>query len=77
MILGLLTKAFFALRGPKPPPGCNTVKAEDGSVLTDGTAALARWAGYFEELYKADPPTEELSIGDSTPPPCPGPSHWL
>ena len=61
-------RGISALRGSKPPPGCSTVKAVDGSVLTDGSEVLARWAGYFEELYQADPPAGELNIEGISPP---------
>ena len=44
------------LRSSRPPPRCVTVKAADSTTLTGESEIRARWAGYFEELYRADPP---------------------
>ena len=46
----------------KPVPWCNAVRAEGGGLLTDSTEVKARWAGYFERLYQADPPAVELEV---------------
>ncbi|KAG2458531.1 PIEZ2 protein, partial [Polypterus senegalus] len=35
-------------------------------VLTDDTVVVTRWAGYFEQLFKADPPVRMLDISGST-----------
>ncbi|KAF7644749.1 hypothetical protein LDENG_00216460 [Lucifuga dentata] len=50
------------LRSSKPAPCATAVLAANGSVLTDDSAILTRWAGYFEQLYKADPPARMLDI---------------
>ncbi|KAG2456129.1 LIN7B protein, partial [Polypterus senegalus] len=42
------------------------VRAADGMVLTDDTAVLTHWAGYFEQLSKADPLARTLDISGST-----------
>ena len=42
------------LRSSRPPPRCSTVKAADGTTLTGESEIRARWAGYFEELYRVD-----------------------
>ena len=41
---------------PRPWPCCSTVKAAEGTTLTGKSVIQARWAGYFEELYRVDPP---------------------
>ena len=38
------------------PLRCFTVKAADGTTLTGESEIRARWAGYFEELYRVDHP---------------------
>ena len=43
-------------RFSRPPPRCSTVKVADGTALTGESEIRARWAGYFEELYRVDPP---------------------
>ena len=36
--------------------------------MTEESEVKARWAGYFERLYQADPPAVELDIrGDAIP----------
>ena len=50
-------RGIRALRSSKPIPQCTAVRAEGGRLLTE-----ARWAGYFERLYQADPPAVELDI---------------
>ncbi|KAG2459926.1 CNOT2 protein, partial [Polypterus senegalus] len=42
------------------------VRAADGTVLTDDTAVVTRWAGYFKQLFKVDPPARTLDISGST-----------
>ena len=44
-----------------PPSQSLAVRAEGGGLLTS-----ARWAGYFEWLYQADPPAVELDVKDVT-----------
>ena len=34
--------------------------------MTEESEMKARWAGYFERLYQADPPPVELDIGGVT-----------
>ncbi|KAG2459847.1 VNX1 protein, partial [Polypterus senegalus] len=44
--------------------GCK--QRADGTVLTDDTAVVTRWAALFEQLFKADPPARMLDISGST-----------
>ena len=44
----------------KPIPRCTAVREEGGGLLTEESEVKARWAGYFERLYQADPPAVEL-----------------
>jgi exonuclease III len=53
------------LCSPQSAPQPRTIKADDGEVLTDSSQVLTRWAGYFEQLYKADPPVRELTVSDT------------
>jgi hypothetical protein len=53
-------KALLKLRSSASTPRCPTVRAADGAILSDEPAVKARWAGYFEELYRADPPDRGL-----------------
>jgi hypothetical protein len=57
-------RAIRTLRSSKPAPQCVTVKADDGAVLSDASEVRARWAGYFERLYQAEPPSRELNVMD-------------
>ncbi|KAG2467637.1 DYH6 protein, partial [Polypterus senegalus] len=41
-------------------------RAADGTVLTDDTAVMTCWAGYFEQLFKADPLARMLDVSGST-----------
>ena len=34
--------------------------------MTEESEVKARWAGYFERLYQADPPAVELDVGGVT-----------
>ena len=34
--------------------------------MTEVSEVKARWAGYFERLYQADPPAVELDVGGVT-----------
>ena len=47
------------LRSSEPIPRCTAVRAEGGRLLTEESEVKARWAGYFERLYQADPPAVE------------------
>ena len=53
-------RGIRTLRSSRPPPHCSTVKAADGTTLTGESEIRARWAGYFEELYRAEPPGREF-----------------
>ncbi|KAG2455769.1 CP062 protein, partial [Polypterus senegalus] len=50
-------------------------------VLKDDTAIVTRWAGYFEQLFKSDPPATTLNVSgtmvleDDPPISCEPPSH--
>ena len=54
-------RAIRKLRGTAPTPQCFTVRAADGDILTEESAVRDRWSGYFEGLYRADPPDRELA----------------
>ena len=43
-------------------PRHTAVKEEGGGLLTEESEVKARWAGYFERLYQADPPAVELDV---------------
>ena len=45
-----------------PIAQCTAVRAEGGRLLTEESKVKARWAGYFERLYQADPPAVELDV---------------
>ena len=53
-------RGIRALRSSKPPPRCSSVRSADGVTLTEDSEIRARWAGYFEELYSAEPPGREF-----------------
>ncbi len=57
-------RGIQALRSVHPHPQCVSVKADTGEVLSDQDQVRARWAGYFEQLYKADPPVCEGHMGE-------------
>ena len=46
----------------KPIPLCTAFRAEDDGLLTEESEVKARWDGYFELLYQADPLAIELDI---------------
>ena len=48
--------------GVEPIPRCTAVRVEGGGLLTEESKVKARWAGYFERLYQADPPAVELDV---------------
>ena len=49
-------RGICALRSSKLIPRCTAVRAVGGTLLTEESEVKARWAGYFERLYQADPP---------------------
>ena len=55
-------RGILTLRSSKPVPQCTAVREEDGGLLTEESEVKARWAGYFERLYEADPPAVELGV---------------
>ena len=55
-------RGIRALRSSKTIPWCTAVRAEGGGLLTEESEVKARWAGYFERLYQADPPAVELDV---------------
>ena len=55
-------RGICTLRSSKPVPRCTAVRAEGGGVLTEESKVKARWAGYLERLYQADPTAVELDI---------------
>ena len=55
-------RAIRKLRYSGTQPLCPTVRAADGTILSEESAVKARWAGYFEELYRVDPPGREISV---------------
>ena len=58
-------KGICALHSSKAIPRCTAVRAEGGRLLTEESEVKARWAGYFERLYQADPPAVELDIRET------------
>ena len=52
------------MRSSKPVPKCTEVRVEGGGLVTEGSEVKARWVGYFERLYQADPPAVELDVRD-------------
>ncbi len=58
----MLLTGIDAVRSSKPVPRCTAVRAEGGRLLTEESEVKARWAGYFEQLYQADPPAVELDV---------------
>ena len=55
-------RGIHTLCSSKPIPQCTEVRAEGGRLLTEESEVKARWAGYFERLYQADPPAVELDV---------------
>lgn len=55
------------LRSSKSAPRSATIKAANGDLLTETSEVGARWAGYFERLYQADPPSSELHCCETVP----------
>ena len=38
------------------------MRAEGGRLLTEESEVKTHWAGYFEQLYQADPPAVALDV---------------
>ncbi|KAG2463100.1 AKIP1 protein, partial [Polypterus senegalus] len=55
-------RGIEALRTSESVPWRVAVRVADGTVLTGDTAVVTRWAGYFEQLFKADLPGKTLDI---------------
>ena len=53
-------RGIRTLRSSKPIPRCTAVRTEAGRLLTEESELKARWAGYLQRLYQADPPAAEL-----------------
>ena len=60
----LAYRGIQALRSVQSHPRCMSVKADTGEVLSEEDQVRARWADYFEQLYKADPPVHQTDIWD-------------
>ena len=58
-------RGIRALGPSKPAPQCSAVKSDGGVLLTEESDVRARWAEYFEQLYKADPPAVGLDCRDA------------
>ena len=56
------SRGIRALRSSKPFPRCTAVRVEGDELLTEESEVKARWAGYFERLYQADPPVVGLDV---------------
>ena len=61
-----LCRGIWAMRSSKHILRWTAVRAEGGELLTEESEVKARWAGYFEQLYQADPPTVELDVSGVT-----------
>ena len=61
-----LRPAYQALRklNAKPSPQMSAVRSADGQIVSDPDGVRARWAEYFEQLFRVDPPTDSLDAGD-------------
>ena len=40
----------------------STIRTADGQLVSDAEGYRARWAEYFEQLYRTDPPSGQLSV---------------
>ena len=56
-------RALNKLRS-KSKPRESAVRSADGLLVTDVAEQRARWAGYFEQLYVAQPPTYQLQLAE-------------
>ena len=50
------------MHSSKPVPQWTAVRAVGDGLLTEESEVKARWAGYFERLYQADPPAVEMDV---------------
>ena len=55
-------RGIHTLHSSKPIPRQTAVRAEGGGLLTEESEVKARWTGYFERLYQADPPAVKLDV---------------
>ena len=55
-------REMCALSSSTPVPRYTAVRAEGGGLFTEESEVKAHWAGYFEQLYQADPPAVELDV---------------
>jgi len=55
-------RGIRAFHSSKPVPRCTAVGIEGGGLLREESKVKARWAGYFEWLYHADPPPVDLDV---------------
>jgi len=64
-----LRPAFRTLRElrSKSISQLGSVRAEDGRVVSELGEYRARWAEYFEQLYRVDPPTSQLPLAGTQP----------
>ena len=53
-------RGIRTLRSSKPIPQCTAVRVEGSGLLTEESEVKARWAGYFERRYQADPPAVDF-----------------
>ena len=51
-----------ALHSSKRVPRSTAVRVEGGGILTEELKVKAHWAGYFEQLYQANSPADELDV---------------
>jgi len=61
-------RGICALHSAKPVTWCTAVRVEGHGLLTEESEVKALWAGYFEQLYQADPPAVELDFRGVTVP---------
>ena len=61
-------REIHSLHSSKPIPQCTAVRAKGGGLLTEESKVKARWAGYFERLYQADPQSVKLDVRSVTAP---------
>ena len=61
---GAAYEGIRALRSSKSVSGVSSVRSASGELLTEESEVRARWASYFEQLYRADPQATSLEIAD-------------
>ena len=59
-----LRPAYRALKmlRSKSAPQVSSIRAADGHLVSNAEEYRARWAEYFEQLYRADPPSGQLPL---------------